>query len=456
MEERALAKAGKTRNSPFLRGEAAAATSAAPEPSSSDQPDSIQSWIETVATGQINVSTPADAFSDVALGGSGAGEEEEDAEGGIPLQPLGGGAVEAGPGEVVVSFDCSAAQLGVSFYEGSLALATVDAGSPAASNPAVRVGDTLVAVQGHRTAGLSHAEVCGLLRRGGRPLTLTLRRGEGGSAATRGGGGLDEGGPVRIAGDLLKIEPNPLGFITGDTSREAHVRYFVVRADHITYIRGIGSEVVLPFSLIHGIQASDVPANLSIADLAFSKPSEPAALFTITMNEKYRKPFRVYMVQAPSIDARDQWVRVCQQANREHKEFGPWRARRNHDASSVCRCMVARTRRVESAGMFERDYVLYVLEAETRGGDTFQIERRYSDFVSFHERWMEKLMSPYAPLPELPVLDSIKDKNDPSVVIHRMMLLGSYHLRRHIIYHLRRHKIATRDLPCCSRMTGYL
>ena len=97
-----------------------------------------------------------------------------------------------------------------------------------------------------------------------------------------------------------------------------------------------------------------------------------------------------------------------------------------HPSASPRHCSVDRTRRVESTGLFERDYVLYVIEAHTRGGDSFQIERRYSDFVNFHERWMEKITSPYAPLPELPVLDSIKDKNDPSVVIHRMMLLNLY------------------------------
>jgi hypothetical protein len=87
---------------------------------------------------------------------------------------------------------------------------------------------------------------------------------------------------------------------------------------------------------------------------------------------------------------------------------------------------VLRTRRVEGEGIFERDFILYVIEVERAGGEALQIERRFSDFVAFHERWMEKVMSPFAPLPELSRLDAVKDKNDPSIVLHRMMLLGHY------------------------------
>ena len=235
---------------------------------------------------------------------------------------------------------------------------------------------------------------------------------------------MEEGGPVLIEGDLLKVETNPLGFLTGETTKEGRHRYFSVRSDHITYVRTIGSEVVLPFSLIKDVAVSSEVEG--VANLAFVTPGEPAALFTITMNERYRKPFRVYTVQAPSMAARDQWIRVCKQAKADFDRFGPWRARRNHDATSVSKCEVTRTRRVEGEGYFERDFVLYIIEVERAGGETVQIERRFSDFVVFHERWMEKVMSPYAPLPELSRLDAIKDKNDPSIVLHRMMLLGHY------------------------------
>lgn len=422
-EERALARAGNTRNSPFLTGKGlnSAATGSevelteiselhprAVEPAPAPAPpseDSIQQWIETVATGEINCTTP-EVFAPVDLSG---GDDQQ-------------AGVSVGPGEVAVRFNCAANEIGISFYRQSLVVAMVQPSSPAALNPNVRVGDSLVAVQGRSTAGMSYDEVLELLCAAGQTVQLTLKH----TNARAEGGGVHEGGPVLIEGDLLKIEPNILGFLTGDSSREAHVRYFVVRADHITYIRSIGSEVVLPFSLIHDVNTTAKPPNLSPNDIAFSTPGEPVALFTVTMNEKYRKPFRVYMMQAPSITARDQWVRVCQQAKRDYLEFGPWRTRRNHDASSVKRCTVSRTRRVEADGVFERDFTLYIIEAETCGSETFQIERRYSDFVNFHQRWMEKVVSPYAALPELSRLDAIKDKNDPSIVIYRMTLLGSY------------------------------
>lgn len=415
-EEKALASAGKTQNSPFLRGglpkggegenrrkvKKPLGSPAGRVGQKQVQEEDIQHWIESVATGQVNVSTP-EVFADVAL--------ELDAR--VP-------SAAAGAGEFVVRFDCSASDVGLSFYEQSLAVATVQPGSPAARNPNIKVGDSLVAVEGRSTIGVPYAEVTAMLRGAGNAIQLTFKQSDVRSV-------VDEGGPVLLEGDLLKIEPNVFGFITGDTSREAHVRYFVVRADHVTYIRSIGSEVVLPFSLIHDINASDRPDGMSIADLAFSSgPSEPLALLTITMNGKYRKPFRVYMLQAPSIAARDHWVRVCQQAKREHTSFGPWRTRRNYDASSIKRGLVSRTRRVEGGGMFERDYTLYIIETENCGGQTFQIERRYSDFVNFHERWLEKVMSPYSPLPELSRLEAISDKNDPMIVIHRMALLGGY------------------------------
>lgn len=324
----------------------------------------------------------------------------------------------AGPGEVVAKIDCDAGtELGMSFYETTLMVATVEQGSLAARNPNVRVGQVLIAVQGKPVTGMQLDQALDLIRLGGHPLLLTFKLADPAMMA-------EEGGPVLIEGDLLKVESNPMGFLTGETDKEGRHRYFSVRSDHITYIRTIGSEVVLPFSLIKDVAVSS--ETKGVANLAFVTPGEPAALLTITMNEKFRKPFRVYLLQAPSMAARDQWVRVCKQAKIDFDRFGPWRARRNHDATSVTKCEVMRTRRVEGEGLFERDFILYVIEVERAGGEAVQIERRFSDFVAFHERWMEKVMSPYAPLPELSRLDAIKDKNDPSIVLHRMMLLGNY------------------------------
>jgi hypothetical protein len=367
--------------------------------------DKLEQWMENVAAGDPTAAPPsesgeADDFANITL--------SNDVE---PTRL-------AGPGEVVAKFDCDAGtDLGLSFYETTLVVATVEQASLAARNPNVRVGQVLLAVQGKSVVGMQLDAVMDLIRAGGHPLLLTFKLADANMM-------MEEGGPVLIEGDLLKVETNPLGFLTGETNKEGRHRYFSVRSDHITYVRTIGSEVVLPFSLIKDVAVSSETEG--VANLAFVTPGEPASLFTITMNEKYRKPFRVYTVQAPSAAARDQWIRVCKQAKLDFERFGPWRARRNHDATSVKKCEVMRTRRVEGEGYFERDFVLYVIEVERAGGESVQIERRFSDFVAFHERWMEKVMSPYAPLPELSRLDAIKDKNDPSIVLHRMMLLGHY------------------------------
>jgi hypothetical protein len=367
--------------------------------------DQLEQWMENVAAGDPTAAPPGES--------SGA---EEFAN--ITLSNDGEPTLLAGPGEVVAKIDCDAGtDLGMSFYETTLMVATVEQGSPAARNPNVRVGQVLIAVQGKPVAGKQLDEVMDLMRAGGHPLLLTFRLADATMMA-------EEGGPVLIEGDLLKVESNPMGFLTGETNKEGRHRYFSVRSDHVTYVRTIGSEVVLPFTFIKDVAVSS--ETKGVANLAFVTPGEPAALFTITMNEKYRKPFRVYTLQAPSLAARDQWVRVCKQGKIDFERFGPWRARRNHDASSVTHCEVMRTRRVEGEGIFERDFILYVIEVERAGGESVQIERRFSDFVTFHERWMEKVMSPYAPLPELSRLDAVKDKNDPSIVLHRMMLLGHY------------------------------
>ena len=417
-EEQRLSEKGAASSSPFLQADKAGTAHSSLEPAPAPAPvsfdvdldtaapqsDELQTWIETVATGDPNAAAPSEDFANVALGSAPSAEPT----------------LLAGPGEVVAKFDCApGTDLGLSFYERNLVVATVSPSSLAACNPNVRVGQALLAVQGKSVAGLQLEQVTERLLQGGQPLLLTFKLVDEGAAA-------EEGGPVAIEGDLLKVESNPLGFITGEAAKEGRHRYFSVRADHITYVRTIGSEVILPFSLIHQVAISDAPVNAGPDLLAFAARGEPLAIFTITMNEKYRKPFRVYTVQAPSLAVRAQWIRVCNQAKADFDQFGPWRARRNHDATSVKSCAVTRTRRVEGEGYFERDFILYIIEVDRVGGETVQIERRFSDFVTFHERWLEKVMSPYAPLPELSRLDAIHDKNDPSIVLHRMMLLGSY------------------------------
>eukprot|EP01051_Picozoa_sp_SAG22_P011832 SAG22_NODE_1174_length_5252_cov_177.072579_8_plen_94_part_00 len=62
---------------------------------------------------------------------------------------------------------------------------------------------------------------------------------------------------------------------------------------------------------IHDISiCDDVPNVSGDLDLAFVTPGESLALFTITMNGKYRKPWRVYILQAPSHSEREQWLQV--------------------------------------------------------------------------------------------------------------------------------------------------
>ena len=436
LEEKKLAAAGHTSSNPFLQADKAGGlmeTSLEPEPApdraaealekaavfdvalddessawESNRDDKLEQWMENVAAGDPMAAPPGSPGEE-----GGAGDFAN-----ITLSTDAEPRLLAGPGEVVAKFDCDAgAELGVSFYENTLVVATVEQGSRASRSPNVRVGQALLAVAGKSVVGMQLDAVMDLVAAGGHPLLLTFKLADVGSI-------MEEGGPVLIEGDLLKVESNPLGFLTGEMTKEGRHRYFSVRSDHITYVRTIGSEVVLPFSLIKDVAVSSEVEG--VANLAFVTPGEPAALFTITMNERYRKPFRVYTVQAPSMAARDQWIRVCKQAKSDFDRFGPWRARRNHDATSVSKCEVTRTRRVEGEGYFERDFVLYIIEVERAGGEMVQIERRFSDFVVFHERWMEKVMSPYAPLPELSRLDAIKDKNDPSIVLHRMMMLGHY------------------------------
>lgn len=104
--------------------------------------------------------------------------------------------------------------------------------------------------------------------------------------------------------------------------------------------------------------------------------------------------------------------------------------------------------------MLERDFVLYVIECTTAAGTSFQIERRFSDFVTFHERvsrsaiaagsqlshevahlnleafpsrwrrrcaaqWIERVESPYAMLPIISRLTV--QKNDPMVILDRFV-----------------------------------
>ena len=88
---------------------------------------------------------------------------------------------------------------------------------------------------------MAYDEAMAVIDAAGRPLLLTFKK----AVHTDEGGG-----PVLIEGDLLKLEPNLFASIVGDKTKEAHRRYFVVRPDHVTYQRAIGSEVVLHFSMV--------------------------------------------------------------------------------------------------------------------------------------------------------------------------------------------------------------
>eukprot|EP01051_Picozoa_sp_SAG22_P011831 SAG22_NODE_1174_length_5252_cov_177.072579_7_plen_179_part_00 len=102
----------------------------------------------------------------------------------------------------------------------------------------------VLGAQGESVGNLTYDDAMAMIGAAGRPLLLTFRR-----AVHRDGNGGD-GGPVLIEGDLLKLEPNLFASIVGDKTKEAHRRYFVVRADHVTYQRAIGSEVILHFSMV--------------------------------------------------------------------------------------------------------------------------------------------------------------------------------------------------------------
>ena len=157
------------------------------------------------------------------------------------------------------------------------------------------------------------------------------------------------------------------------------------------------------------------------------KPAAERLRFEVTMNRNYRKPGRVYRMQAPTRDAAAAWVEAVRDATARFDELGPWQLRglaEDAAADEVAECMVSRTRSVAATSMFGRAYTVFVIEARTRGGVSFQCEKRFSDFRAFHSEWLEPVMALGAPLP-IPSANPV-DKNADETVEVRKLGLTNY------------------------------
>ena len=112
------------------------------------------------------------------------------------------------------------------------------------------------------------------------------------------------------------------------------------------------------------------------------KPAAERLRFELTMNRNYRKPGRVYRMQAPTRAAAVAWVEAVREAKASFDQLGPWQMRGLGAESSVdevAECTITRTRSVAATSMFGRAYTVFVIEARTRGGVSFQSEKRFSD-----------------------------------------------------------------------------
>ena len=157
------------------------------------------------------------------------------------------------------------------------------------------------------------------------------------------------------------------------------------------------------------------------------KPAAERLRFEITMNRNYRKPGRVYRMQAPTRASCVAWVEAIRQAKASFDELGPWQTRgltAQSTTEHVSECMVSRARQVQASSMFGRPYTVFVIEARTRGGVSFQCEKRFSDFRAFHAEWLEPVMSLGSPLP-IPSANPV-DKNSEETVESRKRGLTEY------------------------------
>jgi hypothetical protein len=157
------------------------------------------------------------------------------------------------------------------------------------------------------------------------------------------------------------------------------------------------------------------------------KPAAERLRFELTMNRNYRKPGRVYRMQAPTRAAAVAWVEAVREAKASFDQLGPWQMRGLGAESSVdevAECTITRTRSVAATSMFGRAYTVFVIEARTRGGVSFQSEKRFSDFRAFHSEWLEPVMSLGSPLP-IPSANPV-DKNADETVEARKLGLTNY------------------------------
>jgi hypothetical protein len=157
------------------------------------------------------------------------------------------------------------------------------------------------------------------------------------------------------------------------------------------------------------------------------KPAADRLRFELTMNRNYRKPGRVYRMQAPTRAAAVAWVEAVRDAKASFEQLGPWQMRglsADSSVDEVAECMISRTRSVAATSMFGRAYTVFVVEARTRGGVSFQCEKRFSDFRAFHSEWLEPVMSLGSPLP-IPSANPV-DKNADETVEARKVGLTNY------------------------------
>ena len=157
------------------------------------------------------------------------------------------------------------------------------------------------------------------------------------------------------------------------------------------------------------------------------KPAADRLRFELTMNRNYRKPGRVYRMQAPTRATAVAWVEAVRDAKTRFEQLGPWQMRglsADRSADEVAECMISRTRSVAATSMFGRGYTVFVIEARTRGGVSFQCEKRFSDFRAFHSEWLEPVMSLGSPLP-IPSANPV-DKNADETVEARKVGLTNY------------------------------
>jgi hypothetical protein len=132
------------------------------------------------------------------------------------------------------------------------------------------------------------------------------------------------------------------------------------------------------------------------------KPAARRLQFELTMNQHYRKPGRIYRMQATGRASCEAWVEALRKAKDEFQQLGPWQTRglvSQLTEESVVECRVLRSRQFEPEGMLASPYTVFVVEAMTHGGVPFEVEKRFSDFRALHDEWLAPVESLGSPLP---------------------------------------------------------